>query len=184
MADKKVEDLMLSLEEYATVSEKSTLKEALRALSLAHDDARDGRHHHRAVLVLDEDGSVVGKLTHWAVLRCLEPELLDAGDLCALPRAGLSPGFLRSILSGLPGAGESFTALCRSAARIPVRDVMVPAEEDIDAGASLTEAARLLVLNHAQSSLVGRRGQVVGILRLTDVFEEIVATIASAPGPG
>jgi len=179
MTDKRVEDLMLSLDEYATVSEDSTLQHAFQALSLPHKVGGRLRHCHRAVLVLDRKGTVVGKLTHWALLRSLEPELLRAKDLHSLPRAGLSPDFLRSILSGLPVADGSFVDLCRAAARIPVTDVMVPDVEHIDADVSITEAIRLLVLSHAQSSLVHRGGKTVGLLRLTDVFEEVANTVAT-----
>ena len=94
MTDKQVKDLMLSLDEYATVSEDSTLQHAFHALRLPHKVGGRLRHCHRAVLVLNRKGSVVGKLTHWALLRCLEPELLGANDLCSLPRAGLSLDFL------------------------------------------------------------------------------------------
>jgi CBS domain-containing protein len=45
--------------------------------------------------------------------------------------------------------------------------------EFIDAEASLDVAIHLLVLGHHQSLLVTRKEEIIGILRLTDVFAAI-----------
>jgi CBS domain-containing protein len=172
-----VRDLMLPLSGYATVSADKTVREALLALNDSQLGLSDDRHQHRAVLVLSTDGQVVGKLTHWAILRALEPGLHRKGDLDALHRAGLSPSFIDSVVRSLPVPGDSLDGLCRAAARIPVREAMVPAGESVEASTPLLEAVRMLVLNHAQSMLVRDAGPVVGILRLTDVFEALAKRI-------
>ena len=94
MEEKRVRDLMLLLNEYATIQADSSLKEALESLSQAQLCLEDGRHQHRAVLVLNENGEVVGKLSHWAVLRALEPKLLKTDDIASLARAGLTEEFI------------------------------------------------------------------------------------------
>jgi CBS domain-containing protein len=168
---------MLPLSDYATVSADRTIREALLALNDAQFGLSDDRRHHRAVLVLEPDGRVVGKLTHWAILRALEPGLHRKGDLDALHRAGLSPAFIDSVVSNLPVPGDSLDGLCRAAARVPVREAMVPAGESVDASTPLLQAVRMLVLNHAQSMLVRDGEEVVGILRLTDVFDALAKRI-------
>ena len=174
---RKVEDLMLPLSEYATISENATLRDALKALDEAQLGLTQDRHFHRAVLVLDEAGHVAGKLSHWALLRCLEPRMHFKDDLRSLDRAGLSPEFVDQIVKNLPVPQDSMEGLCHRAAHTRVRDVMVPALESISADAPLFEAVRLLVLSHAQSMIVTRGGNAVGILRLTDVFEEVANRI-------
>ena len=57
---------------------------------------------------------------------------------------------------------------------------MVPVKESIAEDASLREAIRMLVLGHWQSLLVHRDDEVVGILRMADVFEA-VAELMAAP---
>jgi predicted transcriptional regulator len=42
--------------------------------------------------------------------------------------------------------------------------------EYIDSEASLDKAVHLFVMGHHQSLLVSRQGDIIGILRLTDVF--------------
>jgi len=57
-----VKDLMVPLEEYATVPLDSTLYDAILALEKAQAAFDPKKHKHRAILVLDASGKVVGKL--------------------------------------------------------------------------------------------------------------------------
>lgn len=177
MEEKKAKDLMLSLDEYATVSQDSTIQEALSALSMAQQGLTGNRHHHRAVLALNEEGKVVGKLSHWAVLRCLEPQYLNNDDIVSLSRTGLTDELIQSLRDSMSLFSGSVRQMCRDAARLRVRDAMVPVGESIDENAALSEVIHKFVLTHAQSMLVTRANRVVGILRLSDVFEEVARTI-------
>jgi len=168
---------MISLGEYATVQEDKTILEALEALEESQRVLAGERHQHRAVLVLDDRGQVVGKLSHWAILRSLEPQFIKRDDLAALSRAGLSEDFIRSMEESYSLFTGSLEGMCRAAARVRARDAMVPVNQSIEENAPLSEAIRQLVLAHAQSTLVTRGDQVVGILRLSDVFEEIAGHI-------
>ena len=177
MDDKTVGDVMLPLEEYATIASDRTLQDALRALNKAQLGLTYDRHQHRAILALDSAGKVVGKLTHWAILRSLEPDLLQNGDLASLDRAGLSPQFLARLKRRTRGFGGSINRMCKVAARVCVADAMVPIGEGIAEEAPLSEAIQQFVLARVQSLLVLRKGTAVGILRLSDVFEEVADRI-------
>ena len=50
-----VKDLMVPLEEYATVSEDASLLDAVLALETAQRNFDQARYRHRALLVLDEN---------------------------------------------------------------------------------------------------------------------------------
>ena len=180
MEGKKVKDIMLSLDDYATVSCEATIQEALVELSKAQMGLTYNRHHHRAVLALDGEGRVVGKLTYWAILRSLEEKFLTDSDYEALSRSGVSQVFVESLQSGFSLFQGNLDQMCKRAARIRARDAMVPARESIDEEAGLTEAIRLMVLGHWQSMLVTRDHRVVGILRLADVFEEVADLIRAS----
>ena len=177
MDKKNVGDVMLSLDEYATITSGCTIGEALIAMNKAQLGMTYDRHQHRAVLVLDESGTVIGKLTHWSVLRSLESGLLQGEDLASLDRAGLSPDFIGRLKHQTRIFEGSLKRTCRMAGRVRVEDAMVPVAESISEDAPLAEAIRQLVALHAQSLLVQRRGKVVGILRLCDVFEEVADCI-------
>ena len=184
MEEKRVKDLMLALDEYATIDAEATIREALLALDEAQLGLDDDRHHHRAVLVLDADRQVIGKLSHWAILRRIEPTFLRADDLVSLNRAGLTPEFIRILESRFAGFSNSLALMCAEAAKTKARDAMVPVDESIDEDARISEAIQALVRNHAQSMLVTRDGTVVGILRMSDVFEEVANVIRRAKHDG
>jgi CBS domain-containing protein len=176
----RVKDLMLPLSEYATVASSATLRDALFALSKAQLGLSYDRHHHRAVLVLDERGKVVGKLSHWAILRSLEPSFLRHTSAASLSRQALvpqptSPSHHPSHFSG------DLARMCRDAGSLEVKDVMVPAGESVEESARLMVAIHWMVLGNVQSMLVTRDGEVVGILRLADAFEA-VADLIREPG--
>ena len=180
MSHRIVKDLMLPLDEYATVSSEETIQDALRALDKAQLGLTYNRHHHRAILVLDDRGEVVGKLSHWAILRKLEPKVFTPGDMSALDAAGFSSEYIDRLEEGLLSHFGNITALSRKASKIKARDAMVPVGESIDEDAPLIAAIHQLVTTHVQSMPVTRDGRIVGVLRLSDVFEEVADIIRKA----
>jgi CBS domain-containing protein len=69
--------------------------------------------------------------------------------------------------------------ICRKAGEQNVKKFMnTPSEgEYVSADASLDEAIHLLIMGHHQSLLVTRNENIVGILRLTDVFAAVFHTM-------
>ena len=182
MKNKKVKDLMVSLSEYATVSEEATLFEALLALEKAHENLDPTRHRHRAILILDKKDRVVGKLSQWDVLKALEPKYRKIKDLEKISRAGFSPQFLKSMLVEHALWNKPLMDVCRAGGTNKVKDIMYePAEgEYIHANASLAEAINQLIVGQFLSLLVVDDGKnIVGILKLIDVFDEIFQTMKS-----
>jgi CBS domain-containing protein len=180
MEQKKVRDLMLPLNKYATIHGDKTVREALLVLKQAQMNLNPESHVHRAVLVLDDSGRVVGKLSQWAILRSLEPKFLEYEDEASLARAGLTHEFIQSLKETFSLFNSGLDPMCRAAGRIKAKDVMVPIGESIDADALLTEAIHQMVLKHVLSILVVHESSVVGILRQSDVFEEVADIIRAS----
>jgi len=176
-----VKELMVPLEEYATVSEEATLFEAVMALEKAHEELDRNRfkYLHRAILVLDKNNKVLGKISQLDALRALEPKYGEMGDAGTISRAGFSPQFLKSMMERYSIFSDTLQDICSKAAKLKVKDFLdTPGEgEYIGENAKLGEAIHQLVMGHHQSLLVIRDEQIVGILRLTDVFKEIFATM-------
>ncbi|MBW2117787.1 MAG: CBS domain-containing protein [Deltaproteobacteria bacterium] len=177
----RVKDLMVPLEEYATVSEKATLFEAVMALEKAHEELDRSRfkYLHRAILVLDKNNNVLGKISQLDALRALEPKYKQMGDTGTISRAGFSPQFLKSMMERYSIFVGTLQDICVKAAKLKVKDFMyTPGEgEYIEESANLGEAIHQLVMGHHQSLLVVRDERIVGILRLTDVFREVFETM-------
>jgi CBS domain-containing protein len=177
---------MVPLAEYATVTETATLQEAFLALKEATSRLPAGKRQHRAVLVLDAQGRLAGKIGMMDVLRGLEPKYRQlVAPQHGSGHMGFTRQFIRSMLTHHNLWDKSLDDLCRKASAQTVREFMYAPEENeyIDAAASLDEALHHLVMGVYQSLLVREAGAVVGILRLSDVFDEIALKVQSCPLP-
>jgi CBS domain-containing protein len=171
----KVIDLIVPLSEYATVSEDATIFEATLALERAQEKYDAAKYRHRAVLVQDKKGKIVGKLSQIDVLRSLEPKYLEMQERPGYTKTGFSKKFMLSLIEDYQLFDKPMDDICRKGGERKVCDYMSRPKEGefIDADASLDEAIHLFVLGHHQSLLVTRKEDIIGILRLTDVFAAI-----------
>jgi CBS domain-containing protein len=172
-----VKDLMVPLSEYATVTEEATLYEAVLALEEAQENFEDKhtRYLHRAILILDKYGHVIGKLSQLDVLRALEPKYQKMMQGKGLKHYGFAKKFEQSILDKFKLFANPLDDICRKAGEQNVKEFMyTPTEgEYVAEDAALDLAIHQLIVGHHQSLLVTRGEKIVGILRLTDVFAAV-----------
>jgi CBS domain-containing protein len=175
----KIKDIMVPLEEYATVPEDATLYEAVVALEEAQGRFERKKYEHRAVLVYDQHHDIVGKVSQLDLIIGLETGYRKMGDLKRVTHSGFSPEFIRSMMKKYELWQRPLDEICGKAFHIKVKDIMTtPTEgEVVDAERSLNEAIHLLVMGRHQSLLVLDKGMIAGILRLSDVFGEICRQI-------
>lgn len=167
-----VKELMVPISEYATVPEGSTLFEAMLALEKAQEEFDQKQYHHRAILILDEKGRVIGKLSQLGVLRALEPEDEDVEGIDELSKFGFSQELVQGLRKERRLQGVPLKDLYVRTAGLKVEDFMqAPTEgEYVEQDASLDIAVHQLVLGNHLALLVTKAKEIVGILRLTDVF--------------
>lgn len=176
MKNRTVKDVMVPISEYATVSETASLMDAVNALETVQAKFDPSRYRHRAILVLNESGGVVGKIGQIDIIRALEPKYDELPGNEGLAHLGFTKKFIRSMLSSYNLWETPMADICRKGAERRVRDFMsAPTEgEYVEADASLDVGIHLLVTQRRQSLLVTGDSGVVGILRLTDVYTEVV----------
>jgi CBS domain-containing protein len=172
-----VRDIMLSLTDVPTVREEATLLEAVCALDRAQRRRREGASRYRAVLVVNARGQVVGKLGHLAFLRAIEPGFESPADRDTLDRAGVDPDLLESLSGHRRFWHGELEECCRRSAHVTVREVMHPLAESVDADTPLIQAVSTLVRLQVLSIPVREAGQVVGLLRLADLYDLIAHLI-------
>jgi CBS domain-containing protein len=170
---------MVPLSEYATVAEGSTLFDAVLALEKAQEEFDHTKYKHRGVLILDKNKRVVGKLGQLDVLRALGIKDEDSAELSVLGQFGFSSNFLQRLHKKRLMNSAPLRDLCSIASNSRVEDFMqTPSEgEYIDEDASLEAAVLQLVTGHHISLLVTREKNIVGILRMTDVFAAVFHTM-------
>jgi CBS domain-containing protein len=185
-----VKDLMVPLSGYATVHEEASLGQAVRELKKVQEKfLKDkSQYKHRAILIKDKNGKIVGKLSHLDVVRALEPKYLEFDHQQSLTRFGFSQRYLKTILKEFNLWDKALDDICEKAARLIVKDFMYTptAGEFVREDASIEEAIHQLVMGRHQSLLVTEKGsrgkKIVGVLRLTDVFTEISKRICACTG--
>ncbi|MCF7809925.1 CBS domain-containing protein [bacterium] len=180
MNSKKVKDIMLPLDEYVVVSEDVSLFDALKALEEAQVKLPPNRQPHRAVLVKDRNGKIVGKLGQLGFLKALEPKYTILGDVERLSKSGLSSEFIDSMMENYNFWRDDLTEIFHRARNIRIKQVMKPVTESIDENCSLAETIHKIVMLQTLSILVTRNDQVVGILRLSDLFTKVTDLVKSA----
>lgn len=176
MAQYRVKDLMVPLEEYATVPAGSTLMDAMMALEKVQGEFIHNKHRHRGIVIIDKEKGVIGKLGQMDVLRALEPRENDDDEIGSLGQFGFSAAFIRNRRKQKRLAATPLKDLCQTVSKLKVEDFMQTLSEGeiIDEEASLEAAIQQMVVgNHLLSLLVTRGQKIVGVLRMTDVFAAV-----------
>jgi CBS domain-containing protein len=165
-------DLMVPLSEYATVFEGDTLLDAVLALEKAQEAFDHTRYRHRGILVLDHNKHVVGKLGPLDVLKAIDLKDTDQKRHLYLKTFGFSSRFIRRLERQSRRVSPPVQEICRKAVAMKVEDFMqAPTKiECIDGNATVKDAIHHMVMRNHLSLLVTENDEIVGILRLADVF--------------
>lgn len=171
-----VKDLMVPISKFPKIRETATFAAAVLALEQAQADYMAGRKEQRILLVQDEDGKIMGKLSPTDVIRGLEPryETID------LQKAGAQVDSLelRTIQALQEQAmlwSKPLDDLCNAAKDVKVKDFSKRPNQSqvIEAGENLNAALHRFVLFRHDSLFVREDKKLVGLLRFSDVYREI-----------
>jgi len=175
-----VKNLMVPVEQCATINQEMTVREAIQILKKAQKKqrAKGGAYQYRALLVINEDNQVVGKMSYLDIVKNMEPKYRTQKSSEAIAHifaADFSPVLLKSMMERYSYWDESFERRCQEVLSVKVKDCMhTPGDNEyLQQGDSLELAIHQLVMGHHPSLLVTEGDCIVGILTLTDVFEGI-----------
>lgn len=175
-------DLMVPISEYATVEIGTPLIEAVQALEKAQDMYKESKYQHRAVLVLDKSGNVVGKITQLRALQAIEPKFDYVDDINELKNLKFSDDYLVRLRSAYRDQGKIINKTTLSkAANKKVEEFMQDhsSGEYITEDGSLDQAIHKLVSGKHLSLLVTKDEKITGILRVADVFAAVFGEITA-----
>ncbi len=174
-----VKDLMVPISEYATVPEGSTVLDAVAALEKAQEEFAHTRYSHRAVLILGKDKRVVGKLSQFDFLRSLEPEGEHTGSWTDIDKFGFSAKAAALQREQYRRQEIPLEDIFQEAAKLKVEEFMqTPSESEyVDAKTSLHTAIHQMITDPSLSLLVFEEKEIVGVLRLSDVFGAVFHTM-------
>lgn len=174
-----VKNLMVPLSEFIAISEEATLYEAVIALEKDREAFDQNRYRHRVVLVHDRNNKIVGKVGQFDVIHALEPKYGEIEDQISLSRFGYTAMDMKSLLKEYKLWNKPLNDICQKANQYKIKSFMhTPTEgEYVDENAALDEAINQIFIGRHQSLLVTREKEIVGILRQTDIYMEIVQSI-------
>lgn len=176
MNDYRVKDLMVPISEYATVHVGTTLTDALRALEKAQHAFTERQYQHRAILVLDDEGKVVGKVSQMRALKAITPSYEFDSKIEDLENFSFSDSYVSRLREHYRIQGGFLTnESLQKAASMKVEEFMqTPTRgEYVSEDSSLDTAIHQLVTGTHLGLLVTRGPQIVGILRMSDVFAAV-----------
>ncbi|MFC1554068.1 CBS domain-containing protein [candidate division KSB1 bacterium] len=180
MDKKRIKDLILPVSEYVTINENSTLFDMIAVLNKAKKKTGGPANKHSTVLIVDDEGHVIGEIDYLDFLQSLEPKYKEIRDPENFLHAGVSPDYMESTADTLRLWEDNVERINARAKSIKITDVMRPTREHIDENASLLEAAHRFVMYHTLVLFVKRNNKITGLLRISDVYAEITRFMLNA----
>lgn len=178
MEKMKMRDLMVSIDKFPKISDKTSLFEAFSALEKAQEAFLSGKAEQRVLLVEDEQDQIIGKISPIDLFRGLEKKYNEVNIEETLEKFGLK--YIWTNMQKDFNLWESpFKDLCQKAADVQVKDfVNIPGEgQTVDVDDSLSKCFHLFVVNRHDTLFVMEKDEAVGLLRFSDVYKEVSRTM-------
>ncbi len=167
LEEKQVMDVMISIENYSTLTQESTVKEAIEKVEESFfakiSTSRIMETGHRSLFVLDNNGNLKGIITIRDLLKSIMPAYLSAPKPSTADSIQYSPMFWKGM----------FYKEVKQLAKMKAVEIMSPAPLTIEADANLMEAAYMMVENKVRRLAVMKSGKLAGTVREQELFFEI-----------
>jgi len=171
-----IKDLAVPISEYAAVRIGTTLLDAIWELEKAQEAFTSSKYQHRAILVLDQEDTVVGKIGQLRILKAVETGYEINEELERLKSYNFSEAYIAGIQEKRRLDAPILTreSLC-AAAEMKVEEFMQQPTPDecVSEDSSIDIAIHRLVAGTHLSLLVTRDTKIVGVLRIADVFAAV-----------
>jgi CheY-like chemotaxis protein len=169
--EKKARDVMIPLADYTTVSPDASIRDGINKLKASFEGLVSTdklmQTGHRSILVMDNQGTLVGILSIMDLISGLRPAYLSAPKPSMADNMQLSAMFWTGL----------FTNQAKALAKKSVREVMSPPPVAIDEEANLMEIANLVYEGEARRLVVKSGNKVVGVIREQEIFFELSTII-------
>ncbi|GAB6096341.1 hypothetical protein JCM14469_25940 [Desulfatiferula olefinivorans] len=173
-----VRDLMVPAERFNTISHRAKFYDALTAMEKAQEQYLAGQCDQRILLVVDDEGRILGKLSPIDLLRGLETNYNRVDVEKTLSRFG-QYSVWKSIQEDYNLWESPFRNLCRKAVAVHIGDFLKepPEGQIVHPDDSITKCFHLFVMNRHDSLFVVDDHRIIGLLRFSDVYRNISAAM-------
>jgi len=163
---KRVKDVMIPVDQYPSVRDNATLREAIAIIEQAQLEVQLRKSLPRILLVFDEINVLVGTVRRRDIMKGLEPKYLLSQPLEY--RRKLFDIEVDPNLSEL--SYDRMIRGIREQANRKVSDVMRPIDAILDAEDHVMKAIQEMVVQNIHLIPVLQEGELVGVVRSVDVF--------------
>ena len=180
MATNTVKSMMVPVEKFPRISQEVTFSEAVLALEKAQEDFVAGKREQRILLVHEHENEnrIVGKLTPIDVIRGLEPNYGKLVDTQSSTVRGYD-WLISSMREKMQQMSAPWDDLCAKAKDVRVKEFLrKPGPgQVVQTGDSMNEALHRYILGGHDSLFVTDGQKLVGVIRFSDVYREILGRI-------
>ncbi|MGB3223481.1 MAG: CBS domain-containing protein [Desulforhopalus sp.] len=176
MKNFQVKDLMVPISEYAAVTIGTSLIDAVKVLEKAQEAYTTSKYQHRAILVLDEDGKIVGKISQLRALKAIESDFKSSSDIERLKKFNFTDTYIAQLRDLYRSHGKVMSKHNLHEASMKKVEEFMQAPtpgEYVSEDSSLDTAIHKLVAGTHLSLLVTHGEKIVGVLRISDVFAAV-----------
>ena len=169
----KVRDLMVLTDRFPKISNSAAYFEALSALETAQEKYLSGESEQRILLVENEKGKVIGKLSPVDLFRGLETNYSRVNAEETLTKFGFD--YIWKTMEKDYNLWENpFKELCHKAKDIQINDfIKAPSKgQSIGADDTLVKCFHLFVMNRHDALFVFENDDIIGVLTFSDLFNK------------
>jgi predicted transcriptional regulator len=178
-----IEKMMVPIVEYPSVDKDSTLYEAVSKLEEHRKNfINQKKDPQRAILVIDKDEHLVGLVGQTDILQALEPKynkLLEEEHYKFPMASAFSKSFFKGALSSYSLFSKPMKDICKNAAQQKIKECMQVVREShlINIKESFEQALNQMIVSRLNRLIVLKDGEIVGVLRRTDVYSLVAEEI-------
>ena len=175
MKTQQIKDLMVPISEYVTIHKDAFMAEAIQALESEVKRYQEGPYRHSSLVVTDDQNHVVGRLSQVDIMRAMEPRYCKLGDAHWLGRSVLSKEVLITLRESFELWEQPLDRMCQELSKAKVKDYMQQPSEGmfVSENDTINIACHRIVMGRHHSLLVTHGKKIIGILRSTDLFNNI-----------
>lgn len=162
-----IRDIMLPLSGFPCLAQTATVEEAIRQLHSFCPVGASGPCGFNELMVVDDQGGLVGRITPQGVLRVLFSTLLESVDVKRFEGVKVEYSDLTTLLNGVI-LREGSNHLHAPLSSVIERPAKILAPDD-----NLLHAMSCMVILKETSLPVAEGGKLVGVVQLTEIFSRI-----------
>jgi len=173
-----IRELMSPVNDFPRISSEATFNDTLMALEKSQEEFKAGKSRQRILLVEDQRGTVLGKVSPMDLMKGLEASYEKIEKPETIYRWGLGYA-LETMKEEFRLWQKPLADLCRKAEELKVESFATKPTKGhkVDIDDTMDSAFHFFVMARHDSLFVMEKDKILGLLRFSDVYKKIAQEI-------